>query len=276
MLKKISLILLVIITVISCRSIKELDSKIYVRSYNLDINTIDNINFKDKVNLNNNEINLYHINSLNIQGIPKIKLDINYEKATIDSFVINKSNNGVLLLELHPISNLKTVKKEILLARIPKNTDIRFELVEPNKIIDNTIFKIEKVDRDQYSFIMLKPYFLDEDTFITKEKQGYEKEVNLAEYNENMLIEYAKKKVNKDFTYNSYEVDIIKGKNISGNGVPNAEVEIQYENKSISTIIDDKGKWELPISEAYKGKIKLIQKVKVKDKIIETVNILEE
>lgn len=259
MFKNLGFTILALTTLLSCTTVQK-DNRVYIKSYKIDTNTVSKLDFKDKVNLSNKEINLYHIDNLNVEGIPKIKIDIDYEKAIADSFVINKVNEGVIILDFNEISKLRTVKKEIVLMRIPKTSKLKVELSNPNKIIDNTVFRLLKVDKNEYSFYVLKPFFLDEDTFVSKEKENVEKTINVAEYNENLFVEYYDRKVENDLVYNSYFLEMIDGKIIKGNGMPKAEIEITYNNKTITTIVNENGVWEAPLPSNFKGEIKLIQK----------------
>ncbi|WP_196758821.1 hypothetical protein, partial [Streptobacillus moniliformis] len=258
------------LTLLSCSSIVT-ENKRILNTYSIkNMNEIENLTIKDKLDLTNGEINLYHIKELKTEGIPKIIVDINYEKGIIDSFIISKIDASKILLSLNNVGDNKTINKEIIFARLPKDSKLEFKLENEYQVIDNTIFEIKTIETDRYKWIKLVPFFLDEDTFERKAKEKIEKESNVAFYENNMIMEYEIEEKIGNRVYKKSEAKLGNGKIIKGFGEPQAEIIIYCDNFQVNIKVNENGRWESIIPEAYIGNLKIIQKNIVDNKTIFT------
>lgn len=271
--KKIILNLILGIVLLSCATTKPLinGEKIFLNTYPIkNSNEIERLYIKDLMDLKNNEINLYHIKNLKIEGIPKLSLDINYEKGISDSFIIENVNEGKIILSLNNLGNNKTIKKDIIIARLPENSKLEFKLENEYQVIDNTMFDIVEIEKNGYKWIKLSPYFLDEDTFEKKIKEVSEKEVNVAFYENNTIFEYNYEKIEDNVKYRNVEAKLGNAKNIKGYGQPGSEIILEFDKFTISTLVNSDGKWSTMIPESYTGNLKVKQKSIINGKTIFT------
>ncbi|ACZ01353.1 hypothetical protein [Streptobacillus moniliformis] len=268
--KKLIYSFIFFLTLLSCSSIVT-ENKRILNTYSIkNMNEIENLTIKDKLDLTNGEINLYHIKELKTEGIPKIIVDINYEKGIIDSFIISKIDASKILLSLNNVGDNKTINKEIIFARLPKDSKLEFKLENEYQVIDNTIFEIKTIETDRYKWIKLVPFFLDEDTFERKAKEKIEKESNVAFYENNMIMEYEIEEKIGNRVYKKSEAKLGNGKIIKGFGEPQAEIIIYCDNFQVNIKVNENGRWESIIPEAYIGNLKIIQKNIVDNKTIFT------
>ncbi|WP_064613468.1 hypothetical protein [Streptobacillus moniliformis] len=255
---------------LSCSNVTSRDKAI-LNTYPIkNSNEIEKLVVKGKLDLRNNEINLYHIENLIVENIPKILVDINYEKGTSDSFIINNTVGDKVILALNNIGKDKTIKKEIIVARLPKESTLEFKLENEYKVIDNTFFEIITVMKNEYKWIKLVPYFLDEDTFEEKAKEVIEKELNPAYYENNVIIEFNNQKTINKAVYRNSEARLGNVRVIKGLGEPKAEITLEFDTFKIFTSVNDEGKWEAMIPDPYIGNLKIVQKNIVEGKIIYT------
>ncbi|WP_064615546.1 hypothetical protein [Streptobacillus moniliformis] len=254
---------------LSCSNITNVE-KTFLNTYPIkNSNEIEKLFIKDKLDLRNDEINLYHIENLIVDNIPKILLDINYEKGIVDSFIINNTMGDKVILSFNNLGKNRTIRKEIIFARLPKESTLEFKLDNEYQVIDNTIFEIKSVIKNNYKWIKLVPYFLDEDTFEEKAKQIIEKEVSPSFYENDLIIELNNKKTINNTVYKETEAILGNGKVIRGYGEPQSEIILEFDTFKISTMVDSNGDWQLIIPDSSIGNLKIIQKT-IDGKIIYT------
>lgn len=247
--KKLIISLITLITCISCTTTQKVDfigKRVYEKVIEIkDNNKILNLELKGKVNLQNKEINLYHIQNIKIDNnIPKIILDIDYNHGISDGLIVYNKLDGNFQVDFKSITNeVTTINKKIPFLIVPKNSNININLSK-NIIVDNTKFIVETEEKENVKIFMLVPYYLNEETRYIKLNTPIEYHTNLAYYKDKYILEYnlinssEKGKLKITYTELKKEGYVIKGTYLQG-----GEVVIENDNEIHRTKVDDNGNW---------------------------------
>lgn len=248
------------------------NSELYISAVPVNFNKIEMLDLGDITDLTNKEINLYSIKKVKLKNIPKIILDIDYSKGISDGMLIEEPIKGNLLIELNSIGKEQTINKKIPFLRVNENSDLKVNVNFPESI-DNTIFEVVKEKKGEYIYFLLKPLFLDENTWERKVKEDIEKETNIAFYEDNLIAQYHLKERIGGKIYNRNLSKLKKATYLEGNSIENAEINIRKENGTIiKTKADEHGKWRTFV-ELEDNKIFMSQKYKLKNKFVRTLEV---
>lgn len=271
--KKLIIAILGLLTFISCTSTEKLEfigKQVYENvTPIIENNKIMDMKLKGKVNLQNKEINVYHVNKMEVDNnIPKIVLDIDYNNGISDGLIIYNKFDGNFQVDFKSITNeVTTINKKIPFLIVPKNSKININLSK-ELIVDNTQFEIEIETRENTKTFVLVPNYLDEETNYIKQTTPIKYHTNIAYYNDKYLMNYnlidttPMQKTTYNYTELEKEGYFIKGKHSKG-----SEVIIENDREKHVTKVDEKGNWQMLLSPKGEGIIYGINEKGQKSKI---------
>lgn len=229
----------------SCTTTTINEQGVYIKADEMNFNKIETLEIKDKMNFINDEINLYHINNLNLKYNPIMYLDIDITEAKSDGVIAYNVEGNNLLVSFKNIDDeFEVYYKKIPFLRVPKNANLNVKLANEIKISGGK-FDVVKEELEDYTYYILEPVFENNQSLeIVRNKEFEPVKTDVPKYKENIVVEYNIKNIIGDKEYNKYIKEISEGQILKGKAQKEAIVLVSDGENEYFVKPDENGEFK--------------------------------